>query len=124
MNTMKIRALDPVDDWMFGRGLQSFQFGQAAIVENIETRLLSFLNDCFWNLPFGVDWWNLIGAKNPAAQQQILLQTRTMIAGSFGVTKINSVAATINTRTRALSISYNVDTIFTSGATGSVQPTP
>jgi hypothetical protein len=117
---MKIRALDDSGDWLWGQGLQSYNYGSAAIEENLQTSLYCFLNDCFWNLSFGVDWWNLLGAKNPAAQANILLQTRQVISNSYGVTKINSVGAVFVSLTRALTINYNLNDIFSTTLTGSV----
>jgi hypothetical protein len=119
---MIIRSLTDSLDWTFGNGIQDFLFAEAAIEENIQTRLMSFLNDCFFAMQFGVDWWNLIGARNPIAQQQIIIQTRQMIIQSFGVVRINSVNATFNANTRALQVDYNIDTVYTRNVTGSVTP--
>ena len=44
----------------------------------------------------------LLVALPAIAQQQIIIQTRQMIIQSFGVVRINSVAATFNANTRAL----------------------
>jgi hypothetical protein len=119
-----IRALDSSGDWTFGQGRQNYLRNADAVALNIATRLRSFLNDCFWATDFGVDWWNLLGTKNPVAQQNIILQTRAMIADSFGVVRINSVVAETDRSTRRLTIRYNVDTIFTRNLTGDVQPSP
>ena len=121
---MFIRSIDSSGDWNWGQNLQSFNFAEAAIEEDIYTRLLSFLNDCFWALNFGVDWWNLLGAKNPAAEAAILLQTRTMIITGYGVSSINSVDLIMNANTRKLAIEYDVDTIYSTGVEGSVIPSP
>lgn len=123
---MIIRALDPQNDWKFGHGLADFNFNQDAIAENLQTRLASFQNDLFWALGFGVDWWDLLSSANPAAQNGILAQTRLMILGnsagypSFGVTGINSVNFSQDARTRRISIQYNVRTIYSTSATGTV----
>jgi hypothetical protein len=45
-----------------------------------------------------------------------------MISDSFGVVRINSVEAVTDRSTRKLRVEYNVDTIFTRGLTGFVQP--
>lgn len=107
------RNLDASGDWTFGHGRQDFLRADRAIALNIRTRLMSFLNDCFWRMDFGIDWWNLTGSKNPAAQANIILQSRTMLANSFGVVRINSVEASIEVRTRRLRIDYDIDTIYT-----------
>ena len=121
-NTAKIRGVDNQGDWLFGFGLSSYKYFQDEIVQDVETRLQCFLNDCFWNLGFGVDWWNLIGGKNPAAEQNIILQCRTLIIGAFGVVAINSVDAVMNANTRRLSVTYDINTIFSQAVKGTVTP--
>ena len=119
---MIIRKLDANGDWMWGKGAGSFNFGEAAIEENLQTRLLCFLNDAFWALNFGIDWWNLIGGKNPKAEQQILLQTRTSIIQAYGVIRINSVFASEDATTRNLSVTYDIDDIYTQSVQNTVTP--
>lgn len=119
---MFIRSLDVAGDWNWGQNLQSFNFAEKAIEEDVYTRLLSFLNDCFWALDFGIDWWNLLGGKNPAAQAQILVQTRQMIISGFGIARIESVNAVINSKTRNLIVSYLIDTIYSTSIKGAVAP--
>ncbi len=118
---MKIRALSDTHDWEFGSGLGSFCTGQAAIAENVETRLLFFQGDCFFAMLLGVDWWNLLGTFNPAAEQGILLQVRNVIAQSFGVTSINSVDVEMDNATRRLTVAYHANSIYTTFS-GAVQP--
>jgi hypothetical protein len=118
---MRIRALDDNHDWQFGSGLGSFCTGQAAIEENVQTRLLFFQNDFFAAMLDGIDWWNLLGTFNPAAEQGILLQVRNVIAQSFGVTSINSVDAEMDNATRRLTVAYSANSIYTQFS-GSVKP--
>lgn len=119
---MIFRSLTPTGDWTFGAGVQNYLRDEPAVELNIQTRLKSFLGDCFWAVEFGVDWWNLLGARNPQAQAAILIATRTMIASSYGVVRINSVTASTDRTTRLLTINYNIDTIFTRSVAGSVTP--
>ena len=125
---MIIRSLDSSGDVNFGKGLNSFATGNAAIGEDIQTRVLSFLNTCFWAMNFGVDWWNLLGSKNPAAQNGILLQVRQMILGnsggyaSFGVTAINEIDVVDNAYARAIQVIFNISSIFSTSSAGVVQP--
>jgi hypothetical protein len=120
------RALDGAGDWTWGQGLSSFNTGQAAVAQDVGTRLLLFLGDFFFAMLCGVDWWNLCSSKNPAAQNGIILQTRQMILGtvggypSSGVTSINSLNVYLNPRTRQLSLEYNINTIYTTSYTDSV----
>lgn len=116
------RGIDSDGDWIFGRGRSSYLTGNEAIQADIKTALQIFMGECFWNTDFGVDWWNLIGGKNPAAQAGIILQTRTVILGVDGVTQINSVSPSFTSGTRRLALQYSVNTIFSQGVTGQVAP--
>lgn len=117
---MIFRNLDSDGDWSFGSGVQSYAYGERAIQLNIQTALFTFLNEIFWQLDFGVDWWNLCGGKNPAAQANIILQTRKTIINCEGVVRINSVDVTTDSRSRNLRLSYNIDTTFTRNLRNSI----
>ena len=119
---MIFRNLDASGDWTFGNGRQDYLRREDAIELNVATRLRSFLNDCFWALDAGVDWWNLLGSKNPNAQVNIIIQTRQVIAESYGVVRINSVTASTDRATRQLSVTYNIDDIFGRNLVGTIQP--
>lgn len=115
------RGITNSNDWTFGLGVGTYFTRQQAIAADIKTALLFFLNDCFFAMTTGVDWWNLLGAKNPAAKNNILLQTRQVIITREGVVQINSVNATVDPRTRRATIVYNIDTVYSRNVTGSVQ---
>jgi hypothetical protein len=109
---MRVRAIDSSGDWVFGQGRSSYFNGAKEIMQDIDTALQLFLGEAFWQMDAGVDWWNLIGGKNPQAQQNIILQCRQVIASRWGVTKITSVDATFTDYRRSLSIVYKIDTIY------------
>ena len=119
--SMTFRAISADNDWNFGQGAGSYLKNQEAIAANVKTSLLFFLNDCFFAMTTGIDWWNLLGAKNPVAEQNILLNTRKVIANCYGVTKIASVRVAFDSFTRSLQVFYTVDTIFSRNVTGFVQ---
>lgn len=107
---MSLRAIDGVTgDWTFGQGRQNYLTGAAEINQDIATALKVFLGECFFDTSFGVDWFNLLGGRSA---QAIVLQCRTVIAKRRGVTKINKVDAFLDARTRRLSITYNVSTVY------------
>lgn len=106
---MRFRALDAQGDWTFGTGVQSYFENEDAIAADIKTALKIFLGECFFALDAGVDWWNLIGGRD---EQGIILQCRQVIAAREGVTKINKVESVLDRQTRRLSVSFNVDTVF------------
>lgn len=108
-------------DWEFGNGLGSYAAGRSAIALNVQTALQTFLGDAFWAATFGVDWLNLLGQRG--SENAILAQTRAIIANCQGVTAINSVAYALNTKTRTLSLQYNISTIFSTNTAGMAQIT-
>jgi len=114
------RSLDATGDWVFGGGKSSYASGNTAIQLDIQTALQIFMGECFWDTSFGVDWWNLLGGKNPSAQASIILQVRTVILGVTGVTQINSVSISNNANSRSLQLSYSINTIFSQNVTGQV----
>ena len=121
-----LRSIDENGDWQWGQGLSSFVTGQAAVAQDVKTRLLFFLNDWFAAMNFGIAWFDLCGSKNPAAQNGIILQTRQMLISAvggyapYGVTAINSLNVYEDVQTRNLTLEYNINDIFTTGFTDSV----
>ncbi len=110
---MIIRALDVDHDWTFGKGKQNYLTTQKAIAENLQTRILEFLNDCWFNLPAGIDWQRLMSQKNRnRTLQEIELDVKAVILRSFGVVRVNTIDAQF-TGLRSVVVSYNIDTIYT-----------
>lgn len=109
---MIFRALDGTGDWMFGKGLQSYLKDNNAIAMNVQTRILCFFRDCWFDPDFGIDWMRLLGSK--ATKEEILLNVRRIILQSYGVKKCNFIDIII--RDRGATISYNMDTLFTVGS--------
>lgn len=106
---MSVRAIDTNRDWMFGQGRQSYKVGEAELGQMINTRVLSFLGDCFFATDEGIDWWNLLGRGNQ--KEQLLKQSIGLtILNTEGVTAINNVD--IMRRGRDVVIYYDVQTIY------------
>ncbi len=108
---MMIRALDISHDWTFGKGKENYLTGQLAIAENIQTRILSFLNNCFFDMGAGIDWFILLGTPN--TEQQITLNVRAIILQSYGVVNVNSINLNFIQNSRKAVLTYNIDTMFT-----------
>lgn len=105
---MIIRSLDENHDWNFGHGLGSYLTGNPAIGLNIETRLLSWKGDCFFDSNAGVDYVNRLGSKG---QRQLLeSDQRRVILTSYGVTGITAFDSVLSGR--ALSTNFATNTIF------------
>ena len=117
---MIIRALDTLWDFTFGKGKSNYLTKDLAIAENIKTKLLSFYKDCFFDTEAGVDWFRLLGTLGQISNKaEILLRTRAIILGCYGVVRIVSLTSSVSGR--ALSISYTIDTIYTSAFTQSLE---
>lgn len=105
---MIFRNLDSTHDWTFGSGVGNYISGNAAIGLNIETRLLSWLGDCFFDTGAGIDWANRLGMKNQKALLE--LDLRRIILQSYGVTGI--VSFYVSVVGRALTANYTINTIY------------
>lgn len=86
---MIFRDLNDDHDWTFGKGKNNYSSRNDAIGLNIETRILSWVNDCFFDTKAGIDWINRLGSKN----QRALLEAdlKRIILLSYGVTGIISL---------------------------------
>lgn len=105
-----MRALDTTHDWKFGQGKQDYNYKNDAINENVQTRLMSFVNDCFFDLTAGLDWFRLLSSKSTL--EQLKLDARAVILGSEGVVKVNSLDVEL-LEGRGVKLTYDIDTIYT-----------
>lgn len=104
-----VRALNQNNDWLFGKSLNYYLSGNDAIKQNIKTRLLSFLGDCFFDITAGIDWFNLLsGSKNELV---LNLNVSSIILNTTGVTGILQLNISLNAQ-RGSSISYKVQTVY------------
>lgn len=115
---MTFRNLDVNHDWVFGSGRNSYVKDDQEIALNIETRVLSFLGDCFFATNEGIDWFNLLDYNR---QEQLELAVQSTIIDTTGVTGINSVDA-ILTADRKIKLTYDIQTIFSSSYSGEIVP--
>lgn len=106
---MIFRALDENHDWTFGKGKADFLKENSAIGLNIKTRVMSWVNDCFFDLTAGIDWNNRLGSKN----QKALLDAdlKRVILGSENVTGLDSFDS--NLIGRKYTANFSVYTIYT-----------
>lgn len=107
---MTVRALEDItNDWTFGTGTNAYKQGNLAVAQQIQCALNSFLGDCFFDVNFGVNWFNLLGTKN---QDALNLAISTAILNVQGVTGIKRILVTLNPRTRGFVLQYKVQTIY------------
>lgn len=105
---MRVRAIDSQGDWTFGKGRSNYITDLAAIRQNIRTRLLSFLGDCFFATNDGIAWFDLLGSKD---QLQVNLAVSSVILNTQFVTGLQQLSISLNDN-RQLTIQYEVQTAF------------
>lgn len=113
---MRVRALDSLHDWQFGKGQNDYARNQNAAIQNIDTRLNSFLGDCFFDEGSGIDWFNLLGAKD---QLELNLVIASVILNTQDVIALQRLDITLSV-TRALTIRYQVQTVYSTLASSIV----
>lgn len=113
---MIARALDSSGDWQFGKGLNDYKSGNAAVAQDIQTRLYSFLGDCFFDQGAGIDWFGFLGSKDELG---LNLAVSAVILNTPNVSGIVQLFITLSSQ-RNLTIAYNVQTTY-STASGTVE---
>lgn len=103
-----VRAIDANHDWTFGAGKSNYVANNAAIAQNINTRLSSFLGNCFFDLNAGIDWFNLLGNNNQTA---LNLAISTVILNTPQVTGIQQIAIALDVL-RNITVTYKVQTVY------------
>lgn len=106
---MIVRGLDSTGDWLFGKGKNDYLSGNAAVAQDIQTRVQCFLGDCFFDVSSGIDWWNLLQRSSQIALNLAISST---ILNTENVTGINQLYITLNADSRSVSIGYDVQTTY------------
>lgn len=114
---MIFRQLDSAHDWTFGKGLSNYAQTEKAVEANIQTRLLSWANDCFFALASGVDWLSLLDVGQ---QNNMIEAIKSNILNAFGVVGVNSVEAIFDAEARHINITYNIQTIYSPSFAGQI----
>jgi hypothetical protein len=109
---MRVRALDATHDWTFGKGVNDYKRDLAAVIQNINTRLNSYLGDCFFDLGAGIDWFNFIGSKD---QLGLNLAISAIILNTPEVTGLMQMSLTLNAA-RNFEVQYVVQTTYSTSA--------
>lgn len=115
---MAFRNLSGNGDWVFGSGKNSYVTENLEIGVNIQTRVLSFLGDCFFATEEGIDWFNLL---EMGKQEQLENSVQETIKNTPGVAAINSVDVVMGAN-RKITITYDVQTIYSESYTGEIIP--
>lgn len=103
-----IRNLDGNHDWCFGNGISDYKTQSQEIALNAQTRVLSFLGDCFFATDEGIDWWNLLDYNK---QEQTENAVSATIAETPGIEKIENVEV-VNGANRNINLEYTCYDVF------------
>jgi hypothetical protein len=115
---MIIRKVDDNNDWHFGKGLNDYAFDEAAIQQNVRSRILSWFGDCFFALQDGVDW----KARLDKGQKDALrADLKAALLQSFGVVAVNEIDVEFTGDTRILVVKYDIQTIFSASFQSIIQ---
>lgn len=116
---MIFRNLDANGDWTFGQGLSNYAKAELAIDLNIKTRILSWVGNCFFDLPAGIDWLTRL---DKGQQQNLVNDLTALILQSYGVVAVNSIGYNLDAE-RVITVTYNIQTIYTRAFQSSVSST-
>lgn len=106
---MIVRQVDINGDWTFGQGRNNYLRANAAVVQNVATRLRSFLGDCFFDLTAGIDWFNLLGGGDQLA---LSLAVSAVILNTDGITQLTQLSISTDPTTRAVTITYAAVSVY------------
>lgn len=114
---MKIRNLNSDHDFTFGKGAQSYLNGEDAIGEDIDTYIKLWVGNCFFALQAGINWRQYLDKGQKA---KLLGALQQGILSRFGVMGINQILPILDPFTRRLTVTYDVQTIYTQSFKNSV----
>lgn len=95
---------------MFGQGIGSYAKESAALALDIAARIRSRKSNCFFAPNDGIDYLNL---NEKGKQKDFIRAVSNTIMQTDGVVKINSVNTSTDPKTRRASLTYDIQTIFT-----------
>lgn len=104
---MKVRGIDANGDFTFGQGLSDYKTDQEAVKQQIKTRLLEWVGDCFFAADAGIDWATRL---NPNQQNLLEQDIKSIILKTVGVVEL--ITLSIVFTQRVLETSYVIRTIY------------
>ena len=112
---MIVRALDSNGDWTFGAGLNNYKSANLAAAQSIQTRLSSFVGNCFFDMGAGINWFSFLSGKDPLglslALSAVILNTPDPVTGNPVVLGLQQLSFNVSP-SRGFSITYQVQSIY------------
>ena len=113
---MIFRSLDKNLDWNFGASKSSYAKFNKAIVLNIETKLKTFLTECFFNPSAGLPWFDLMTNKN---KDVVVLYIKGAIIKIYGVLQVKEIEYSVDSK-RKTTIIYTINTLYENNLIGTI----
>ncbi len=108
---MRYRKLGPGGDYSFGHSEQDFYRDvPEAPGQAVQTRLLLWLGEWFLNTSDGTQYLQGILGKKSLELADTTIQDRAL--GTQGIRAIQNYQSAIDADNRALTVTFNVDTIY------------
>lgn len=106
-----VRAIDENGDWTFGAGLSNYRVNQEAVIQNLQTRIQSFIGNCFFDMGAGINWYGFLGSRGNNNSIQCSLAISALILNTQDVTGLQQLSFDISSK-RGFAISYQVQSVY------------
>ena len=90
------------EEFCFGHGYTDYKHELACVKQDIETAILEFKNDCFFDLEAGIDWQARLG--NYGQKEYLDEDIQNIISNRNGVIRITNFSSNIIDRTYICSV--------------------
>lgn len=108
---MRFRKLSTDKDYTFGSGqLDFYRDVPEAVAQAAECRLLLWTGEWFLDTAEGTPYMVGVLGKHSQASADVTIQDR--VAGTQGLTNIQSYESEVNTTTRAITAEMTINTIY------------
>lgn len=120
---MIVRSLDENGDWTFGAGINNYKRANLAVAQCLQTRLSSFIGNCFFDMGAGINWFGYLGGKGSNNTIQLSLALSAVILNTPNVNQNGMASPAVLgikqlgfnvTTSRGFSITYQVQTVYSS----------
>lgn len=108
---MTIKALDENNDIFLKDGKIHTVSEAPETVQQIRSRLLTYLGEWFLNTESGVDYFGIVFVK-PVNLSLIESEIKSIIIGTDGVIQLNEFELDYDSTTRKLTVDFEAETIF------------
>jgi len=108
---MRYRVLDPNGDYTFGQGASEFLVNSPeCVAQAVKTRLALFSGEWFLDTTIGVPYLTEVLGMGTVGTYDLTIQAA--ILQTQGVQSIDEYSSSLNTTTRVLTITCNLNTIY------------